>query len=51
MDMNFPLAKSGVISEALNLWLAVPIGFIFGYALFHAGFTDSRRRVLLTSYL
>jgi len=39
----FPLAKTGVISEALNLWLAVPIGFIFGYALFHAGFTDSRR--------
>ena len=27
----------------LNLWLAVPIGFVFGFALFHAGFTDSRR--------
>jgi len=43
MDMTFPLAKTGVISEALNLWLAIPIGFIFGFALFHAGFTDSRR--------
>jgi hypothetical protein len=43
MDIAFPLAKTGVISEALNLWLAIPIGFIFGFALFHAGFTDSRR--------
>jgi hypothetical protein len=43
MDLTFPLAKTGVISEAMNLWLAVPIGFIFGFALFHAGFTDSRR--------
>ncbi|MEJ2255589.1 MAG: YeeE/YedE thiosulfate transporter family protein [Woeseiaceae bacterium] len=43
MDLTFPLAKAGVISEALNLWLAIPIGFIFGFALFHAGFTDSRR--------
>ena len=41
--MTFPLVKTGVISEAMNLWLAVPIGFIFGFALFHAGFTDSRR--------
>ena len=41
--MMFPLAKSGVISEATNLWLAVPIGIVFGFALFHAGFTDSRR--------
>jgi hypothetical protein len=43
MDIVAPLAKSGLISETLNLWLAVPIGFIFGFALFHAGFTDSRR--------
>ena len=43
MDLVIPLAKTGVISEAANLWLAIPIGFIFGYALFHAGFTDSRR--------
>ena len=43
MDMTFPLVKTGIISEALNLWLAIPIGFIFGFALFHAGFTDSRR--------
>jgi len=43
MDMIAPLAKTGVISTALNLWLAVPIGFIFGFALFHAGFTDGRR--------
>jgi uncharacterized membrane protein YedE/YeeE len=43
MDLTFPLAKTGVISAATNLWLAVPIGIIFGFALFHAGFTDSRR--------
>jgi hypothetical protein len=43
MDLAIPLAKTGVISAALNLWLAIPIGFIFGYALFHAGFTDARR--------
>lgn len=43
MDLIAPFAKTGVISEALNLWLAVPIGFVFGFALFHAGFTDSRR--------
>lgn len=43
MDIVAPLAKSGLISEAVNLWLAVPIGFVFGFALFHAGFTDSRR--------
>ena len=39
----FPLVKTGLISETLNLWLALPIGFIFGFALFHSGFTDSRR--------
>jgi uncharacterized membrane protein YedE/YeeE len=43
MDMTFPLAKTGAISATMNLWLAIPIGIIFGYALFHAGFTDSRR--------
>jgi uncharacterized membrane protein YedE/YeeE len=43
MDLVAPFAKSGVISAATNLWLAIPIGIIFGYALFHAGFTDSRR--------
>jgi uncharacterized membrane protein YedE/YeeE len=43
MDLVAPFAKTGVISAATNLWLAVPIGFIFGFALFHAGFTDSRR--------
>jgi uncharacterized membrane protein YedE/YeeE len=43
MDMTFPLAKTGAISAATNLWLAIPIGIVFGYALFHAGFTDSRR--------
>jgi len=43
MDIALPLAKTGVITAATNLWLAIPIGFIFGYALFHAGFTDSRR--------
>jgi hypothetical protein len=43
MDMIAPLAKTGVISPELNFWLALPIGFVFGFALFHAGFTDSRR--------
>ena len=43
MDMIAPLAKTGVISDSMNLWLALPIGFVFGFALFHAGFTDSRR--------
>lgn len=43
MDLTFPLAKTGIISETANLWLAIPIGFVFGFALFHAGFTDSRR--------
>lgn len=43
MDIVAPFAKSGAISATTNLWLAVPIGFVFGYALFHAGFTDGRR--------
>ena len=43
MDIAAPFAKTGAITAATNLWLAIPIGFIFGYALFHAGFTDSRR--------
>jgi uncharacterized membrane protein YedE/YeeE len=43
MDIVAPLVKTGVISEATNLWLAVPIGFIFGFGLYHAGFTDSRK--------
>jgi len=41
--MMAPFAKIGLISEAMNLWLAVPIGFIFGFALHHSGFTDSRK--------
>ncbi len=43
MDLVGPLAKTGVISEAANLWLAIPTGFIFGFGLYHAGFTDSRK--------
>jgi hypothetical protein len=43
MDLILPLAKTGAIDQATNLWLAIPIGIVFGYALFHAGFTDSRR--------
>ena len=43
MDLIAPFAKTGVISAATNLWLAIPIGIIFGFALFHAGFTDGRR--------
>ncbi len=45
MDLIVPLAKTGTIPASLNLWLAVPIGFIFGFALFQAGFTDARRIV------
>ncbi len=41
--MIAPLAKTGVISATANLWLAVPIGFVFGVGLYFAGFTDSRR--------
>ena len=43
MEILAPFAKTGLISEALNLWLAIPIGFIFGFALHHGGFTDSRK--------
>ena len=43
MDIAAPFAKTGVIDAATNLWLAIPIGMVFGFALFHAGFTDSRR--------
>jgi len=43
MDLIAPFAKTGFISAATNLWLAIPIGIIFGFALFHAGFTDGRR--------
>jgi len=38
-----PLAKTGLISDTLNLWLALPTGFVFGFGLYHAGFTDSRK--------
>ncbi len=38
-----PLVSTGRVSETVNLWLAVPIGFVFGFGLYHAGFTDSRR--------
>jgi hypothetical protein len=41
--MIAPFVKTGVITEAMNLWLAVPIGFIFGFALHHSGFTDGRK--------
>jgi uncharacterized protein len=43
MDIVAPLVKTGLISEAANRWLAVPIGFIFGFGLYHAGFTDCRK--------
>lgn len=43
MDIIAPLVKTGVISTATNLWLAIPIGFVFGFGLYHGGFTDSRR--------
>lgn len=43
MDLIAPLVKTGLISSQANLILAIPIGFIFGFGLFHAGFTDSRK--------
>ena len=43
MDIVAPFAATGVISETVNLWLAVPIGFFFGLGLYHAGFTDCRK--------
>ena len=41
--MIAPFAKTELISQAMNLWLAIPIGFLFGFALHHGGFTDSRK--------
>ncbi len=43
MDMIAPFAKTGLISDTLNLWLAIPAGFLLGLALQLAGFTDSRK--------
>lgn len=42
MDIVAPLVKTGVISQTVNLWLAVPVGFLFGFGIFQGGFTDSR---------
>jgi hypothetical protein len=42
MDIVAPLLKTGVISQQVNLWLAVPIGFLFGFGIYQGGFTDSR---------
>jgi hypothetical protein len=42
--MMGPLAKTGEISQTLDLWLAVfPIGFLFGYFVQRSGFTDARK--------
>jgi uncharacterized membrane protein YedE/YeeE len=43
MDMIAPFAKTGLISPTLNLWLAIPTGFLLGLALQLAGFTDGRK--------
>ena len=43
MDMIAPFAKTGLITEAQNLWLAIPTGFLLGVALQLAGFTDGRK--------
>jgi uncharacterized membrane protein YedE/YeeE len=43
MDLVAPLVKTGVISEAANLWLAIPVGMLFGFSLYQGGFTDSRK--------
>jgi hypothetical protein len=43
MDMIAPFAKTGLINEAQNLWLAIPTGFLLGLSLQLAGFTDGRK--------
>ncbi|MDJ0808099.1 MAG: YeeE/YedE thiosulfate transporter family protein [Gammaproteobacteria bacterium] len=43
MDLIAPLAKTGLITQAQNLWLAIPTGFLLGVALQLAGFTDGRK--------
>jgi uncharacterized membrane protein YedE/YeeE len=43
MDMIAPFAKTGLITEAQNLWLAIPTGFLLGLSLQLAGFTDGRK--------
>jgi len=43
MDMIAPFAKTGLISDSLNLWLAIPAGVLLGLALQLAGFTDGRK--------
>ena len=44
--MIFPLAKTGVISTAANMWLAIPIGIVFGFALLLADRFSARYRDL-----
>jgi len=43
MDMIAPFAKTGLISDVQNLWLAIPTGFLLGLSLQLAGFTDGRK--------
>jgi hypothetical protein len=43
MDMIAPFAKTGLITDAQNLWLAIPTGFLLGLSLQLAGFTDGRK--------
>lgn len=43
MDMIAPFAKTGLITEAQNMWLAIPTGFLLGLSLQLAGFTDGRK--------
>ena len=41
--MIAPFAKTGLITEVQNLWLAIPTGFLLGLSLQLAGFTDGRK--------
>jgi uncharacterized membrane protein YedE/YeeE/rhodanese-related sulfurtransferase len=41
--MMGPLAKTGVISAETNLWLAVLLGFLFGFTLQRLGFTHGTK--------
>ena len=43
MDMIAPFAKTGLITHAQDLWLAIPTGFLLGLSLQLAGFTDGRK--------
>jgi uncharacterized protein len=42
MVMSGPLYLLGAFSQSASLWVAVGVGFLFGFVLERAGFADSR---------